>query len=939
MSKRALEIDLAKEKFDLAELSNLNEITSIRFDNYTDKIEIPLAINEYPNITELYVSGNKESSYQTPDNMEKFVHIKKLTLWSYCDFSKLKPMPRLETLHTVVQNTENDTRKLVALFPNLKHLEIWDSHSKNQKLPDEIEQLSSLESLHLVSCGLENLPKSFVKLKQLKELNLRGLPMAVFPEEIVKLENLEILEISQPFVKLPDGLKNLKKLRKLNLNSSLNGANTSVAGSFKQDKLYLKPIPEVIGLLTNLEDLNLAICGVFDITPLFPLKKLKKLNLQYSALKNCDGFSNFKMLEDLNLQTSYDLIDIEGLNALPVKKLNLYGCHDIESIAVISSLAVLEELHIGSCNAIKDFSPLFNHSSIKSLRANTEIVNRWNKKAEYKNLPELDLIISQLGTDDSEQFEQATLHLSQHVKANYENMENPLAGFFGIQSDHGEITEIEILDTAILKHLKNLSNKTLVTIFATAFKSVYDNYNATVLVLNEIIARKDIATQQQIIEKFYEAFGYYDGGHRYWDSTVYDKLIDTIFVQFTSEALYLLLKHFSTDMLHTEGGDKIETLFVPALHNTKDKIVYEKLLNIFFKYEAEARTYFGKEHFENLLQQIKEVGSPDLEQLILVKKEENKEQEEWITLLENLNEQNLPKVVEGLANKIPESIDYTDFNKIINAAKKIKLSESNLEILFDFIIKNKEINQLSGLLVAQYHETLPENIIDYLKAQFEKGILKKESVLYIAEKIIIKLTELNASFEEIEIYEVFAVSYCDVSFDTIYNIEIKALLDKFYENGRSSSQEDLSWVLEKLKTIIAKTPQPKYTDLKFNTSLSLSLLEYEKIRQAFYVLYAKVIGINNQNVLYGNICASIMLNDESYFDLIYREVQKIERISETLLAYNLACAFAHFGRKEDMLFYIKDSIRLGKTTRQFLDDTDFEKYWDDADFLEAIEEK
>lgn len=940
MKENQLTIDLAKEEFNFSELSNLNEITSIRFDNYTDKIEIPLSINDYPNITELYFSGTKEDLYQTPDNLEKLVYIKKLTLWSYCDFTKMQPMVHLEKLDVVVKNTEEDTRNIVALFPNLKSIEIWGGHLKNQNLPNEIGNLTLLESLHLVSCGLENLPKSFVNLKKLKELNLRGLPMNTFPEVITQLENLEILEISQPLAKLPDELSNLKNLRKLNLNSALNGANMDVAGSFFNEKIYLKPIPEVIGKLKNLEDLNLAICGVFDITPILPLKKLKKLNLQYSALKNCDGFSNFKTLEELNLETSYDLINVDGLNALPLKKLNLYSCHS-ESIAVISSLAALEELHIRSCNYIRDFSPLYSHSGIKKLKANEEIVKKWKKRDQYNKLPELDLIIAELKTNEPEQFEKAILYLSKHVNANYSEENNQLAGYFGIKAKDEEITEIEILDTAIQKHLKNLSDKTLVTIFGMTFKSVGDdNYNAALLVLEEIIARKNTETQKQVIKKFYKACKYYDAGHRFWSYTVHDQLIDVLFAQFTSEALYELLKKASTDMLNSQGGDQMEDLFIPAFQNTKDEQLQEKLLNVFFEYEKEARGYYGKSYFDQLLQQISDVGSAELQNLILKKKEESKEQEQWLTLLENLNEDNFPAVIDQFVSQKTENCNEDDFYKIIYAAQKVFLPELSLMTLLNLMIKDGKNSDLSGVLIFQYHKKAPEKIIDFLKVQLDKNNFSSIDAANTLRSIITKLSDSNVPLSELEIYENFLVNHCNMSFDQVYNIEIGRFLNSFFNHDSYRSDKDISWTLENVKAIALKMEgEISYSDLSFKTYLLADSEEFERVKQVFEVLYPKTKELKEESLLFYNIIAAIKLNNEPYFELLYKEVQKTEKISEVLLAYNLSCGLAHFGRKEKMLVYIKESIRLGKTKQQFLDDTDFEKYWEDADFLVAIEEE
>lgn len=940
MEQNELRVDLAAEKFNFSELSNLNEITSIRFDNYIDKIDIPLAINDYPNITGLYFSGSSgENLYQTPDNLEKFIHIKKLTLWSYCDFTKLKPMPHLETLHTVVQNTEEDTRNIVALFPDVKHLEIWGGHLKNQNLPDEIANLTALESLHLVSCGLENLPKSFVNLKKLKELNLRGLTMNTFPEVITQLENLEILEISQPLAKLPDELSNLKNLRKLNLNSALNGANMDVAGSFFNEKVYLKPIPEVIGKLKNLEDLNLAICGVFDITPILPLKKLKKLNLQYSALKNCDGFSNLKMLEELNLECSYALINLDGLTGLPLKKLSLNSNRN-SSINIISSLEVLEDLNIVGCSYIKDYSPLYKSTSIKNLEADFQIIRNWENRNKYNSLPDVSLLIKPLDSEDISEFEQAVLHLSKHVQANYNDDNNPLADYFDVEiQEEEEIIFLQVLESGIQKHIQDLTDKSLVAIFEMTFKSVeYHNYNATLLVLQELISRKNVVSQKKIIKKFYKACEYYEPGHRYWGKTVYDQIIDVFFVQFTSEALYKLLKKAPTEMLHSQGGDGMDKLFIPAFKNTTDIKLQEKLLNVFLEYENEARSYYGKGYFDNLLQQINDAGSAELQDLILKKKEESKEQKGWKMVLENLNEDNFSVVIEQFISETSENSNEDDFSKITNAAKEIVLPESNLIALLNFMVKERDSN-LPGVLMFQYHKKMPEKIIDFLKTQLDKNNLSDYAVTDIAKRIIKKLSETNTPLSELEIYENFLVSHCKMSLDQIYNIELDRFLDSFFYY-LSWHWVDSSWTLEKAKEVALKIEgEINYTDLRSQTYILVDSGKYETAKEVFEILYPKTKYSEDEGALFYNIIAAVKLNDEEYFELLYKEVQKIEKISEVLLAYNLACAFAHFGRKENMLFYIKESIRLGKMKQQFLDDTDFEKYWTDADFLVAIEEK
>lgn len=87
MNENELAIDLAKGEFDFSAIPNLHWISEIRFNNYTEKIKIPIAINDYPNISALTFSGKSEEHlYEAPDNLEMFIHIK---YWKDADFLKV----------------------------------------------------------------------------------------------------------------------------------------------------------------------------------------------------------------------------------------------------------------------------------------------------------------------------------------------------------------------------------------------------------------------------------------------------------------------------------------------------------------------------------------------------------------------------------------------------------------------------------------------------------------------------------------------------------------------------------------------------------------------------------------------------------------------------------------------------------------------------------
>jgi hypothetical protein len=54
------------------------------------------------------------------------------------------------------------------------------------------------------------------------------------------------------------------------------------------------------------------------------------------------------------------------------------------------------------------------------------------------------------------------------------------------------------------------------------------------------------------------------------------------------------------------------------------------------------------------------------------------------------------------------------------------------------------------------------------------------------------------------------------------------------------------------------------------------------------------------------------------------------------LIYNLACYYAINNRKIAMLDAIKQARKRGKPSKQFMDDTDFQNYWNDTEFVNAI---
>ena len=109
---------------------------------------------------------------------------------------------------------------------------------------------------------------------------------------------------------------------------------------------------EPLSKLTNLEELILSQFQLdedkpLDATPLGKLKKLKRLHVSSTPLKNWDALASCTKLEDLDFHTSR-VSSLEFLRSTPeVKVLDLYGYqHSFPDYKPVASLKKLESLDI-----------------------------------------------------------------------------------------------------------------------------------------------------------------------------------------------------------------------------------------------------------------------------------------------------------------------------------------------------------------------------------------------------------------------------------------------------------------------------------------------------------------------------------------------------------------------------------------------------------------
>jgi Leucine-rich repeat (LRR) protein len=174
---------------------------------------------------------------------------------------------------------------------NLKHLKL--EMNEIEALPEEIGELTQLETLELWTNKLTKLPDSMGQLSNLKYLDLKSNLLEALPESLYNLENLVKLDLwRNKLESLSSKIGGLKKLEYLNLYDNL-----------------LETIPEEIGDLENIIEINLTGNNWVSIP--------KKARVKICLIRDW----KWKKLEEDDLGVIQELSVIIGLKIPKVKKL------------------------------------------------------------------------------------------------------------------------------------------------------------------------------------------------------------------------------------------------------------------------------------------------------------------------------------------------------------------------------------------------------------------------------------------------------------------------------------------------------------------------------------------------------------------------------------------------------------------------------------------
>jgi hypothetical protein len=235
---------------------------------------------------------------------------------------ELRELTALQTLDLSGCSELTELPTGVGRLGSLRTLDLGEC-DRLRALPDELTQLSGLQTLNLKWCmRLTRLPKELGRLSSLQTLDLGYCEwLNRLPEEVGLLRALQVLRIKHCYwlTALPDELQKLSGLQTLDLGRCSN----------------LRALPEWVGKLSKLQELLLDDCGDLIALP--------------------EEWAGLAALHALDLQ------GCRGLNELPkgigklgaLQTLNLQRCHGLSALPEeLAELTTLQTLHITGCRGL-----------------------------------------------------------------------------------------------------------------------------------------------------------------------------------------------------------------------------------------------------------------------------------------------------------------------------------------------------------------------------------------------------------------------------------------------------------------------------------------------------------------------------------------------------------------------------------------------------------
>jgi hypothetical protein len=659
--------------------------------------------------------------------------------------------------------------------------------------------------------------------------------------------------------------------------------------------------------------------------------------------------------------------DISPLASLPrLKNLNISDTY-IEDVSPLLECKALEELSIRSADEIKDITPILNHPTLKILYANDEI------KAKFENREAL----LEAGTPESmyravcdalnagsEAAEKALTNLCLYARNFSSGDHNALDVIFAgkaadEEDDDDDYDEDSItvtlaeVDALLEKYGAELSTGLLASLVEATLRAINENcYSSTIPAVRELVRRGDLEGQKRTVNAYIKACEYYDAGHRHMEDSVQDQLIDNLFPNFKAEPLAELLAWCETDHLNSESGDCMDALFVPAFEDAKatgNDEVKKQLEAVFVAYYREAIGYYGAAYFEGLIAALKpyftDTGAfdeVDNEVAALQKIQE---------LLNDIQERIAGKnvnVIETLimeiGNTIPAEL-LESFYTALNNVMKYRVKVSIPVLLRYFELSEAIPDVYRGMTMVENHAArllaeAPEEAQAYFDRVYNENNQNKRTWLKGFLQRAMETAAANDAGEAVrESLRRALVKYSEQTYEEVKAAELRALFA--YAMGDWQHYDERPAMFARALKELDALDGPLQTEFFDENPFVNHFIgmvndkRYDEAVAIFKHLDKLLMGPRSlKRVLAQGIGLATVRKDAELEKICLERLP--EDIDHDILAYNLACLYAVKGEREKVLQYARIAINAGKTANQFMQDSDFDHYKKDPEFLDAI---
>ncbi len=939
------------------------------------------ALKNSKEVTNLYLSGEECQNAYT-DKIEKLTNLKtlhfspKLKEWS--SFPKGFKKLNIDVLHVSgirineliglkiktldIEIANIDILPLCKNFPDIEELSLSLGNSEFS-IPKEIERLSKLKELSIRMGILIDVAREIANLKDLKILNLNRLNLNKLPVEFTYIPNIEefSLKNSPKVTTLPETIEHWRKLEKILFIDCFKNRE----GMNFEDELFHKDqqisLPSSISKLKKLREFEIKFCPIKNLNALSELSNLEEIKVTQANLKSIDVLGKLTKLKKLDIENSYNLISIDSLSGLTnLEYLNISNTK-VSDLKALHKLNKLNYLNVKGCSFDKNRSStlrktllfFYSFENLKTMKASSITQQEWdnrnrNEALKKKMTPEE--IISILGNKNTNLVElEKTLNAIEDLETVFNVSKNDA---------YDSTLEIAMLDTAVASNIINLSDSTLQKLIAVSFADtgMYDSYEVTIIVVNEIINRKCISGQKHVVKAFINCTTYYDAGHRYYGSTVQDQLIDHLFPDFELEPLVELILSIDYSLLHPESGDNMCSLYPHIFSKMKNDDSYElRVLENLSNY------IFENINDKMVLEILDEILEKDISDNSKKTIEELKNTSAIINnALKSGNINDFEIMLQKLNTQIPASI-FVDFN-LEDAFNILPIKELSFDILlkaFTAVLSFKKTNtshQIIKVLFAIDSDRLKQ----YLENQSRENEEFKDTLIKI---LSVDISEKEKNYINKFEYEEFAQKQkYFLQGKSEEDIKEELLLQEKKEIARKQKNELKEAFNQSIRTVnndffIQKSQEIINDELL--TDYSVDMANYttktlinslqngdfssaKKVVVHFAEKLLPVVGFSNKqyDVASNSIVLAIMSKDKEVEQLIFDKLLpknfEAKNINNEILAFNLSCYYALKNNKKSMLLMIAQSLNLGKKPQHFKNDTDFSAYWEDQDFITVL---